>query len=406
MPYKRKFKGKSKHRQDSSCDDEEEDAKHKRRSKHHQESSDDEEEDTRHKSKSFGKKKSHENTKKLFPKKRRNGGDHKRSFVVNKNEWVTDVSSSEDSSDEENIFGLAITKDDQPLPPPPMCLMAQGKDKVCQEEIDPNAFSNLILEFTQMIEKEKAKFKVLAGVHAKLKGSHLALVDKYNELLHKHNDTVALADQVEANYVNLKVEHRELTYKYQELEYAYKAIGRTLDKSIVKEVNAPTSYEDLLMSNLATNALPKIVASREKELMDQVASLKTSVEKLSRGELKHKEVLFYNAHDYGKRGFGLFPEPNKATTPSLKIKTSFIKEVGSYCQHCQVTGHHTRKCALPTCPLLNLPKSYSSTNASNHFLLSKVKGKVKAKFIGKLTREARRKLPKQLWIPKALVTHV
>ena len=38
--------------------------------------------------------------------------------------------------------------------------------------------------------------------------------------------------------------------------------------------------------------------------------------------------------------------------------------------------------------------------------LSKVKGKLKAKFIGKITMEAKKKLPKQLWVPKALVTHV
>ena len=36
----------------------------------------------------------------------------------------------------------------------------------------------------------------------------------------------------------------------------------------------------------------------------------------------------------------------------------------------------------------------------------KVKGKVKAKFIGKIAKESKKKLPKQLWIPKALVTHV
>jgi hypothetical protein len=76
--------------------------------------------------------------------------------------------------------------------------------------------------------------------------------------------------------------------------------------------------------------------------MDQVARLKSSVEKLSRGEYIHKEILFNNARDYGKRGLGSFPEPNMATTPSPEIKTSFIKKVGSYCQHCQVTGHHTR----------------------------------------------------------------
>ena len=38
--------------------------------------------------------------------------------------------------------------------------------------------------------------------------------------------------------------------------------------------------------------------------------------------------------------------------------------------------------------------------------MSKVKGKVKAKFIGKITKEAKKKLHKQLWVPKALVTHV
>jgi len=43
---------------------------------------------------------------------------------------------------------------------------------------------------------------------------------------------------------------------------------------------------------------------------------------------------------------------------------------------------------------------------NNHFLLSKVKSKVKAKFIGKLNREAKKKLSKQLCVPKALVTHV
>jgi len=43
---------------------------------------------------------------------------------------------------------------------------------------------------------------------------------------------------------------------------------------------------------------------------------------------------------------------------------------------------------------------------NDHFLLSKVKGKVKAKFIGKIAKESKKQLPKQLWVPKALVTHV
>ncbi|WVZ97683.1 hypothetical protein U9M48_043197 [Paspalum notatum var. saurae] len=40
------------------------------------------------------------------------------------------------------------------------------------------------------------------------------------------------------------------------------------------------------------------------------------------------------------------------------------------------------------------------------YLLSKVNGKVKAKFIGKDIKSKKGKLPKQLWVPKILVTHV
>jgi hypothetical protein len=43
---------------------------------------------------------------------------------------------------------------------------------------------------------------------------------------------------------------------------------------------------------------------------------------------------------------------------------------------------------------------------NNYFLLSKVKEQVKARFIDKLTKNDRKKLPKQLWVPKALITHV
>ena len=200
-----------------------------------------------------------------------------------------------------------------------------------------------------------------------------------------------------------------MAYKYQELEFAYEAIDPSLENFVnetIEKVNASTSCDDLLIDANATNILPKLALSREKELMDQVASLKSSVEKLSRGEYIHKEILFNNARDYGKRGLGSFPEPNQGTTPSPEIKTSFIKEVGSYCQHCQVTGHHTRECPLLSRPFPTLPKNYSSMHQNNYFLLSKVKGKVKAKFIGKITKETKKKLPKQLWFPKALVTHV
>jgi hypothetical protein len=85
-----------------------------------QESSDDEEDNYK------GKNKSYEKKIKLFPKKKR---ENMISFIVGTQEWVTDVSSSEDSSDEDDIVGVALTDLESPLSPPPMCLMAKGNSK-------------------------------------------------------------------------------------------------------------------------------------------------------------------------------------------------------------------------------------------------------------------------------------
>jgi hypothetical protein len=51
--------------------------------------------------------------------------------VIRTQEWVTDVSSSEDeSSEDEGIVGVVITNHKISLPPPPMCLMAKGNLKI------------------------------------------------------------------------------------------------------------------------------------------------------------------------------------------------------------------------------------------------------------------------------------
>jgi hypothetical protein len=106
-------------------------------------------------------------------------------------------------------------------------------------------------------------------------------------------------------------------------------------------------------------------------------------------------MLFHHARDYGKRGLGSFSKTNKGIIPSSEIKPSFVKNIGSYYQYCQVTGHHTRECHLPNIRLLTIPKN-STIYKNNHFLLSKVKGQVKARFIDKLTKNEKKKLHKQL----------
>jgi hypothetical protein len=57
------------------------------------------------------------------------------------------------------------------------------------------------------------------------------------------------------------------------------------------------------------------------------------------------------------------------------------------------------------CPLTIIPKN-STMYENNHFLLSKVKEHVKARFIGKPIKNDRKKLLKQIWVLKALITHV
>ena len=90
------------------------------------------------------KKKSHDKKTKLFPKKKDNTN---RSFLVEKQKWVTDVSSSEESSDEENIVTIALTNEEPSLPPPHMCLMAKGNTKVCEEDSNGDVGSRSSVRF-------------------------------------------------------------------------------------------------------------------------------------------------------------------------------------------------------------------------------------------------------------------
>jgi hypothetical protein len=121
--------------------------------------------------------------------------------VVETQEWVIDVFSSEDeSSEEEDIVGVAITNHEIPLAPPPMCLMTKDNSKISDDEsddeLDPNKFSNLIHEYTCIIKREKDKVKKLESAHVSLESSHNDLFAKYNALLKEHDESLALSKQV------------------------------------------------------------------------------------------------------------------------------------------------------------------------------------------------------------------
>jgi hypothetical protein len=159
--------------------------------------------------------------------------------VVGTQEWVTDVSSSEDeSSEDEYIIGVAITNHKIPLPPPPMCLMAKGNSKVSDGEsdksdnkFDSNKFVNLIYEYTCIIKREKDKIKKLKNAHASLESSHNDLLVKYNALLKEHDKSLVLSKQVSDQYDKLKFEHVNLMQKYNYLEIAYEALEDNLKQT-------------------------------------------------------------------------------------------------------------------------------------------------------------------------------
>jgi hypothetical protein len=410
-----------------------------------QESSDNEEDNHMGKNKSVERKKNYNKKFMHFAKKKSNT---KRSFVVGTQEWVTDVSSSEDeSSEDEDIVGVVITNHKTPLPPPPMCLMAKGNLKVSDgesdDELDPNEFSNLIYEYTCVIKREKDNVKKLKSAHVSLESSHNDLLAKYNALLKEHDESLVLSNQVSDQYDKLKFEHGDLRQKYNYLELAYEALEDNLEQAFKIEstkmvkVDVSTSCDDLpnkliytTIEKSATNhslgnascstkgkkewthierlerehkSLNQLynlrqeqiveLKTREKELKEQVESLESSMKNLTRREYKHKEMLFHHTRDYGKKELRSFPEVSKSKIHSPEVGPRFIKNVDSYCQHCQITGHHTSECPLPNTPLPTIPKN-STMYENNNFLLSKVKGQVKARFIGKLRKNDRKKLPK------------
>jgi hypothetical protein len=405
---------------------------------------DEDDKDAKYYKKRSSKKKS---SNKPYHKKK---GEH-RSLLVN--ELVTGGETSSESSESEErnkkIAGIAIMDNEEPpLPPPPMCFMenhSKVSDSDCSgssssdDDLSPLALKGLLDEYTSMIKKQKSKLKALDETHEKLKLSydellvkhndlskehdalvvsnkslrddHNKLLDKHNELLIKHDNTTILNKSLESSHMKLMKEHVILEMKYQELELAQEDIGSSghANAREVTKTNASTSCDDLidepkvLLNDVNIASSSKTNHARVKAL-EEVRSLRSCVNTLAKGEELHNDILYYNARDYGTRGLGSFPNPIKETPRSKELYGCFINEVGSYCQHCKVTGHHTRECPTPTRHLPTLPNNYKSMYNDNHFLLMKKNnGKVAVMFIG---AKPKVKPSRSLWIPKALVTHI
>jgi hypothetical protein len=194
----------------------------------------------------------------------------------------------------------SITNHEISLPPPPMCLMAKGNSKVSDgesdDELDPNEFSNLIHEYTCIIEREKGKVKKLESAHASLESSHNDLLAKYNALLKEHDESPILSKQVSDQYDQLIFEHVDLRQKYNYLELAYEALEGNLEQAskiestkIVK-VDASSSCDDL-PNGLVYTTIEKSVTNPSLENASCSTKGKKEWTHLEKLEWEHKSLI-------------------------------------------------------------------------------------------------------------------
>jgi len=245
-----------------------------------------------------------------------------------------------------------------------------------------------------------------------LREEHDKLLVKHDELNVKYEEVVVLNKSLTSCNKKLKLDYANLNMKYQELDLAFDALDEELketQKKVIK-VNIATSCDDLvelphpITCHHASPSCSKTNHDREKQLEEKLKSMTKCMFNVTRGEYLHKEILFHNARHFGTNGLGSFPKPPENCPKPPELKACFNKEVGSFCQYCRITEHHTRECPISTRPSPTLPPNYKSQFNEHHFLLSKLQsGKVEAKFIG---TQMKGKLPRQLWVSKALVTHV
>ena len=171
------------------------------------------------------------------------------------------------------------------------------------------------------------------------------LLATHNELVVKHDKVVMLNKSLVSSNKKLKLDYANLNMKYQKLDLAFDVMDEELNaikENGIKE-NISTSWDDVVEVSHPTtcdhtSTCSKTNHDREKELEKELQSMTKCMYNMTKGANLHKEILFHNARHFGTNGLGSFPKPPKNCPKSPELKACFTKEVGSYCQHCQVTS--------------------------------------------------------------------
>jgi hypothetical protein len=140
----------------------------------------------------------------------------------------------------------------------------------------------------------------------------------------------------------------------------------------------------------------KLAMSEINKLKRQVENLKSGYTTLTNGHTLYAKMMSSTAMKYDTQGLGSYQK--KVEQAKNKIKTPPKPKV-KYCTECQQEGHFSHDCKTP--PPMTLKDQLRPKAFNAYYGLSKVSsGKVVVRFFG-AKKEIR---PKQIWVPKHLVT--
>ena len=134
----------------------------------------------------------------------------------------------------------------------------------------------------------------------------------------------------------------------------------------------------------------------ENETLKEVNELTYTLAKVYGGEDHLLICLSSQRASLYKEGLGYTPKKGKAAF--APHKTSFVKNNGRFCTSCKQVGHKEHECKSKS-----KNANVSSIKINYFYVLIKGTNGVKAKFIGALWMDSKKKA---IWVPKSLVTNL